>query len=72
MSVRERQIPDVFTHMWTLTGGRGARGEGKSKNSYKQKGREANRKKLLNTEKKLRVNGQGGMGDGHRGGHLLG
>ena len=37
------------------------------KNCYKQRGREANRKRLLNTEKKLRVDGrgEGKMGDGH-------
>ena len=30
-------------------------GEGKGKNSYKQRGREANHKRLLNTENELRV-----------------
>ena len=44
-------------------------GEGKGKkNSYKQRGREANHKRLLNTENKLRVDGGGGegkVGDGH-------
>ena len=44
-------------------------GEGKGKNSYKQRGREANHKRLLNTENKLRVDGEtvgeGKMGDGH-------
>ena len=30
-------------------------GKGRGKNSYKQRGREANHKRLLNTEKKLRV-----------------
>ena len=30
-------------------------GEGKGKNSYKQRGREANHKRLLNTGNKLRV-----------------
>ena len=40
--------------------------EGEGKNSYKQRGREANHKKLLNTENKLRVDaGEGEMGDGH-------
>ena len=29
------------------------------KNSYKQRGREANHKRLLNTENKLRVDGEG-------------
>ena len=32
-------------------------GEGKEENSYKQRGREANHKRLLNTENKLRVDG---------------
>ena len=37
-------------------------GEGNGKkNSYKQRGREANHKRLLNTENKLRVDG-GGVG----------
>ena len=49
-------------------------GEEKGENSYKQRRREANQKRLLNTEKKLRVDGGGGevvhrgegkMGDGH-------
>ena len=43
-------------------------GEGKGKNSYKQRGREANHKRLLNTENKLRVDGGGEeekVGDGH-------
>ena len=31
--------------------------EGKRKNSYKQRGREASHKRILNTENKLRVNG---------------
>ena len=30
-------------------------GKGRGKNSYKQRGREANHKRLLNTENKLRV-----------------
>ena len=43
-------------------------GEGRGKNSYKQRGKEANHKRLLKTENKLRVNGggaEGKMGDGH-------
>ena len=43
-------------------------GKGRGKNSYKQRGREANHKKFLNTENKLRVDGvqgEGKMGDGH-------
>ena len=38
------------------------------KNSYKQRGREVNHRRLLNTENNLRVDGGGGegkMGDGH-------
>ena len=40
-------------------------GKGKGKNSYKQKGREVNHKRLLKTENKLRVDvgwagGEGG------------
>ena len=48
---------------------------GKGKKKYLQRGREANHKRLLNTEDKLRVDGrmgEGKMGDGHYGGHLLG
>ena len=40
-----------------------------------QRGREANHKRLLNTENKLRVDGggeEGKVGDGHCGRHLLG
>ena len=42
--------------------------KGRGKNSYKQRGREANHKRLLNTENKMRVDGgrgEGKMGDGH-------
>ena len=39
-------------------------GKGRGKNSYKQKGREVNHKRLLNTENKLRVDG--GRGGGER------
>ena len=34
-------------------------GQGKGKKSYKQRGREANHKSLLNTKNKLRVDGGG-------------
>ena len=34
-------------------------GKGRGKNSYKQRGRKANHKRLLNTENKLRVDGGG-------------
>ena len=41
-------------------------GKGRAKNSNKQRGREANHKRLLNTENKLREDaggGEGKMGD---------
>ena len=41
----------------------------------KKRGKEANHKRLLKTENKLRVDGgweAGRVGDGYRGGHLLG
>ena len=38
-------------------------GEEKGKNSYKQRGREANNGRLLNTENKLRVDGEWGKGE---------
>ena len=41
------------------------RGREGKKNSYKQRGREPNHKRLLNPEKKLRVDG--GVGGGWRG-----
>ena len=37
-------------------------GRGRGKNSYKQRGREATRKRLFNTENKLRVGGGWGRG----------
>ena len=37
-------------------------GRDEEKNSYKQRGREANYKRLLNTENKLRVDGREGNG----------
>ena len=43
-------------------------GEERGKNSYKQRGREANYKRLLNTENKLRVDG----GVGERGKWVMG
>ena len=55
-SVRERQISYVFTHMWILghlIEDHGGREGGKS--SYKQRGKEANHKRLLNTENKLKA-----------------
>ena len=50
---KDRQIPYVFTHMWILrntTEDLGGRRRGKKL----QRGREANHKRLLNTENKLR------------------
>ena len=41
---------------------------GRGKKSYKQRGREANHKRFLNTDNKLRVDGgrgDGKVGDGH-------
>ena len=38
-------------------------GKGRGKNSYKQRGREANHRRLLNTDKKLRVVGDWGRGE---------
>ena len=43
-------------------------GQEGEKNSHKQEGREANHKRLLKTENKLRVDGgwgEGKVGDGH-------
>ena len=44
-------------------------GNGRGKNSFKQRRREVNHKRLLNTENKLRVDeglrGEEKMGDGH-------
>ena len=52
--------------MWilrNLTEDQGGREGGK--NSYKQTGREANYKSLLNTENKLRADGGRGKGEGN-------
>ena len=60
-------MPYVFTHMWilrNLTEDHGG-GEGGKK---LQRGKEADHKRLLNTENKLRVDGGGGegkLGDEH-------
>ena len=43
-------------------------GEGKGKNGYKQRGREANHKRLLNTENKMKVDD----GVGERGKQVMG
>ena len=75
-SVKERQIPYVFSHMLilrNLTEDHGGAVGGKE--SYTQREREANHRRLLNTENKLRVDegwGRGKAGVGHWGGHLLG
>ena len=52
----------ILRHLTEDHGGR----EG-GKNRYKQRGKEANHKGLLNTENKLKVDGggEGKMGDGH-------
>ena len=42
-------------------------GKGRGKNSYKQRGREANHKRLLNAENKLKGDGGGGEGKVHDG-----
>ena len=39
-------------------------GKGRGKNSYKQRGKEPNHKRLLNTENKLRADRGGGFGQG--------
>ena len=38
-------------------------GKGRGKNSYKQRGKKANHKRLLSTENKLRVDGGWGRGE---------
>ena len=55
-SYRERQIPYVFTIMWILRNLQKTIGEGKEKKKL-QRGKEANHKRLLKTENKLRVDG---------------
>ena len=49
--------------MWNLRNLTEDHGEGKGKNSYKQRRREANHKRLLSTDNKLRVDGGGGRGE---------
>ena len=64
ISQSEKDRYHVFTHMWNLrnlTEDHGGR-EGE-KNSYKQRGREANHKRLLRTKNKLRVDGGWGIGE---------
>ena len=59
-SVRERQIPYVFAHMWNLRKlTKDHEGREGGKNSYKQRKKDVNRKRILNTENKLRINGRG-------------
>ena len=55
-SVRERQKSYVFTHMWNL---RNLTDEHRGREGKIKKEREANHKKFLNTENKLRVDGDG-------------
>ena len=53
------ELEKLNRRLWEREGG---------ENSYKQRGREANHKRLLNTENELRVDvggGEGQMGDGH-------
>ena len=64
ISQSERQ--HVFTHMWILRNLTEDHGGGKGEKSYKQRGRETNHKRLLNTENKLRVDG-GRWGRGKNG-----
>ena len=52
-SVRKRQIPYNFTHKWNLRNIKDERRRKKKKTE-----REANHKRLLNTENKLRVAGR--------------
>ena len=62
ISQSEKDRYHIFTHMWilrNLTEDRGVREWGKI---YKQRGREANHKRLLNTQNKLRVDGEMGRG----------
>ena len=59
-SIRERQIPYDFTHVWNLrnkTDKYMGRGE-------EREGRETNHKRLLTIENKLRVDGEMWVGDG--------
>ena len=55
--------------MWILRNLTEDHGGREGENSYKQRMREANHKRLLNTENNLRVDGgseeEGKMGDGH-------
>ena len=55
------QLSYVFTDMWILRNStEDHRGREGGKNSYKQRGREANQKRLLNMENQLRVGGERG------------
>ena len=51
----------MISLMWNLSNSR-PWGRGRGKNSYKQRGREANHKRLLNPVNKLKVDGQQGEG----------
>ena len=50
-SVRERQIPYTFTHMWILRNLTEDHAGGKGKKSYKQRGRESPPEKKNGTSK---------------------
>ena len=56
-SYRERQIPYVFSLMWILRNLTEDHGRGKGEKKKLQRGREANHKRVLKTENKLRVDG---------------
>ena len=66
--IRQRRTDNhMISLMWNLSNSR-PWGRGRGKNSYKQRGREANHKRLFNTENKLRVDGggqEGRVGDGY-------
>ena len=59
ISIRERQIPQDFTHLWNLRN---------KTNECRERGkkgdREANYKRFLTTESKLSVDGRRWVGDG--------
>ena len=57
----------VFTHMWNLRNLAEDHG-GRERGKNKQSGREANHKRLLNIENKLRVDRGGGQREGKMGG----
>ena len=65
---RERQIPYVFTFMWILRNSTEDHGGGRGEKEKLQRGKEANHKRILKNENKLRIDGggrEGKVGDGH-------